>query len=252
MSRITNIISNIRTDLGDTNINRYTNDNLIRHLNTGINEFVLATKCLKERLYVGLNTSSAIYDVRPYALEFIRAEYMNKNIEAKSFSDLDRLDSEWQITVGTSIQFITFDHLSKGMFRIYPKVSGAMNIVTQNQTYGGLIDITIGDDDYQIPSIEDVEENIEQYLVLYIVKKPNAVTIDTLDSALELPAIYDAGLENYVKAMCLRSDTDAINRAYGNECLQLYTNYVDSAKVSETIGNNTINDRIIPYRSAFE
>lgn len=252
MSRITNIISNVRIDLGDEQSTRYSNDILIRHLNTAINEFILGTKCLKERLYVGLNTSSAIYDLRPYAIEFIRAEYNNRNIEAKSFTELDALDKDWQVTIGDSVKYITFDHLSKGMFRIYPRVSGAMNIVTQNQLYGGLIDITIGDDDYQIPSIEDVTENIEQYLVLYIVKKHSTVTISTENSSLEIPTEYDMALENYIKAMCLRSDTDALNRAYGNECLQLYLGYVEAAKVSETNVHNTIQDRIIAYRGAFE
>lgn len=252
MSRITNIISNVRIDLGDEQSTRYSNDILIRHLNTAINEFILGTKCLKERLYVGLNTSSAIYDLRPYAIEFIRAEYNNRNIEAKSFTELDAIDKDWQVTIGDSVKYITFDHLSKGMFRIYPRVSGAMNIVTQNQLYGGLIDITIGDDDYQIPSIEDVTENIEQYLVLYIVKKHGTVTLSTEDSSLEIPTEYDMALENYIKAMCLRSDTDALNRAYGNECLQLYLGYVEAAKVSETNVHNTIQDRIITYRGAFE
>lgn len=252
MSRITNIISNVRIDLGDEQSTRYSNDILIRHLNTAINEFILGTKCLKERLYVGLNTSSAIYDLRPYAIEFIRAEYNNRNIEAKSFTELDAIDKDWQVTIGDSVKYITFDHLSKGMFRIYPRVSGAMNIVTQNQLYGGLIDITIGDDDYQIPSIEDVTENIEQYLVLYIVKKHSTITLSTEDSSLEIPTEYDMALENYIKAMCLRSDTDALNRAYGNECLQLYLGYVEAAKVSETNVHNTIQDRIIAYRGAFE
>ena len=252
MSRITNIIGNVRIDLGDEQSTRYSNDILIRHLNTAINEFILGTKCLKERLYVGLNTSSAIYDLRPYAIEFIRAEYNNRNIEAKSFTELDAIDKDWQVTIGDSVKYITFDHLSKGMFRIYPRVSGAMDIVTQNQLYGGLIDITIGDDDYQIPSIEDVTENIEQYLVLYIVKKHSIVTISTENSSLEIPTEYDMALENYIKAMCLRSDTDALNRAYGNECLQLYLGYVEAAKVSETNIHNTIQDRIIAYRGAFE
>ena len=252
MSRIANILSNVRIDLGDKQSTRYSDTILVRHLNTAINEFIVGTECLKERLYVGLNTSSAIYDVRPYAIKFIRAEYNNRKIEAKSFTELDVVDKDWQVTIGDSVKYITFDHLSKGMFRIYPRVSGAMNIVTQNQQYGGLIDITIGDDDYQIPSIEDVTENIEQYLVIYIVKKHSTVTVNTIDTALEIPTEYDTALENYIKAMCLRSDTDAINRAYGNECLQLYLGYVEAAKISETLVNNTIQDRIINYRSAFE
>jgi hypothetical protein len=251
MSRITDIINNVRIDLGDTNSTRYSNDILIRHLNSAINDFVMATKCLKERIYVGLNYSSAIYDLRPYALDFIRAEYLGRAIEAKSFSDLDLIDHDWQSAIGTEVQYIAFDNLNKGMFRVYPRVEGAIDIISQNSLYGGLIDITIGDDDYQIPSLEDIDSNLAQYIVVYVVKKPNKVTINTLDSALEINSLYDNALEKYITAMCLRSDTDANNRAYGNEQLQLYSNYVTSAKNSESLANNRVVDRVIKYRGGF-
>ena len=251
MSRITNIITNVRIDLGDTSTQRYTNDLLIRHLNSAISDFVLATKCLRERIYVGLSVSAAIYDLRPYVLEFLRTEYMGKNIEAKSYMELDNIDINWQSATGTEVKYVTFDHLSKGYIRIYPRVEGSINIVTQNSLYGGLIDITIGDDDYQIPSIKDVESNLEQYLVLYVVKKPKVVNINTQDIDLELHEMYDKALELYITAMCLRSDTDAINRQYGNEQLQLYTNYVESCKISDSIDSNSVHDRIIEYRGAF-
>lgn len=251
MSRITNIISNVRIDLGDTNIQRYTDDILIRHLNSAISDFVLATKCLRERIYVGLSVSAAIYDLRPYVLEFIRTEYLGRNIEAKSYVELDKIDVDWQSATGTEVKYVTFDHLNKGMIRVYPRVEGAIDIVTQNSLYGGLIDITIGDDDYQIPSIEDVESNLDQYLIVYVIKKPKVITINTIDTDLELHSMYDKALELYVTAMCLRSDTDAVNRQYGNEQLQLYVNYVESCKNSESVDSNIIHDRIVEYRGAF-
>lgn len=252
MSRITNILDNVRIDLGDTKAERYTDDILIRHLNSAINDFVLATKCLKERIYVGLNYSSAIYDLRPYVLEFIRAEYKGRNIEAKSFVELDKINPDWQTATGNEVLYITFDHLSKGMFRVYPRVEGSMDIIHQNSLYGGLIDITIGDDDYQIPSIEDVESNLDKYIVLYVIKQPNTVAISTPDTSLEINKIYDTALETYIKAMCLRSDTDALNRQYGNEQLQLYANYVNSAKGSTANANNRVEDRVVQYRGGFQ
>lgn len=248
MSRITDIIQNVREDLGDSDSQRYTDAMLLRHLNTAISDFVLATKCLKERLYVGLNTNTAIYDLRPYVLEFIRAEYLGKNIESKSFTELDYISSNWQIETGTEVKYITFEHMSKGMFRIYPKVDGTLNNIEQNSLYGGIIDITIGDDDYQIPSIQDVENNIDKYLVMYIVKKPKVVTIT---SELETNEEYDKALELYVKHKCLISDTDAINRQYGAEQLQLYSAYIAQVTMSESMSNNVIDDRVIRYKGAF-
>lgn len=251
MSRINDIISNVRSDLGDADAHRYSNDLLIRHLNSAINDFIIATKCLKERIYLGLSVSSAIYDLSPYVVEFLRAEYLGKQVPVKSFTDLEKIDANWQSTIGTEVKYITYDNLRKGFLRIYPRVEGSLDIIQQNSMYGGLIDVTIGDDDYQIPSIVDVEQNLEQYLTLYVVKKPKIVTIDTTDLEFELHTSYDKALEYYVTAMCLRSDTDAINRQYGAEQLQLYVDYVKSC-TSSTVLNNSVQDRVINYRGAFE
>lgn len=252
MSRITNILSNVRVDLGDTSADRYTDDILIRHLNTAINEFILATKCLRATIYMGLSTSASIYDLRPYVLEFIRIEYLDKNIEAKSYDELDKIDPDWQSAIGTEVKYITFDHLSKGYIRVYPKVSGAIDIINQNSLYGGLIDITLGDEDYQIPSLSDVEENLEKYLVCRVVQKHPTVTINTVDADFKIDSVYDQALEAYVMFKCLKSDTDANNRAYANEQLQIYTNYVGDCKVNTAVDNNKVQDRIVKYRGAFE
>ena len=173
-----------------------------------------------------------------------------KNIEAKSFEELDKISSTWQDDIGSEVKYVTFEHMSKGMFRVYPKVDGAINNIEQTSLYGGLIDITIGDDDYQIPSILNVEENLDQYIVMYIVKKPLVVTIESID--LEIEPEWDKALEKYIAHRCLQSDTDAINRQYSLELLQQYTAYVSSATQSETLSNNRINNLIVPYRGGFQ
>lgn len=251
MSRVTSILNTVRLELGDIKAQRYTDDMLIAFLNNAIDDFVLATKCLKTRLYMGLSTSSAIYDLKNYVLEFERIEYNNKNIEAKSFMELDSINSEWQTEVGQEVLYVTFDHLPKGMIRVYPKVEGAIDNIEQNSLYGGLIDITIDDDIYQIPSIEDVEENLTKYLVLYVVKKPAIVTISTVDSALELQSIHDSALIHFIKYKALRSDTDANNRAYGNEELQLYANYINRNKIEVSMDNNIVHNREVKYNGGF-
>ena len=251
MSRITNLINSVRIDLGDINNPRYSDDILISYLNDGILDFVASTKCLKERIFMGLSVSNAIYDLRPYVLEVLRVEYMYNNIEAKSFSELDLANPDWQLEVGTEVKYVTFDNLPQGMLRVYPRITGALDIIEQNSLYGGIIDITINDDSYQIPSIADVEQNIEKYLILYCIKKPKVVTINTLDSALELNSTYDLALQHYIKYRCLRSDTDVNNRNYGNEELQLYTNYVNGIRNSNAKANNIVNDRIVRYNGGF-
>ena len=252
MSRITEILNNVREELGDVDTTRYTNDALIRYLNDGIKDFVGSTKCLKERIFMGLSTSNAIYDLRPYVLEINRVEYKYRPIEAKNFDELDKINPDWQSEIGTEVKYVTFEHLAQGMIRVYPRVSGAMDIIEQNSLYGGLIDITINDDTYQIPSISDVESNIEQYLILYGVKKPSIVTINTTDDNMEINSMYDIAMKHYIKYRCLRSDTDVNNRNYGNEELQLYANYITGAKLAYSKNNNTVKDRVVKYNGGFQ
>lgn len=252
MSRIDNILANVRSDLGDSNAERYSDTILLNHLNAGIMDFVSATKCLKERIYMGLSTSNSIYDLRPYVLEINRVEYMHSKIEAKTFEELDKIDPDWQIATGNEVQYVTFEHLAKGMLRVYPLVTGAINIINQNSLYGGLIDITINDDTYQIPSISDVEENLNQYLVLYCVKKPAIVTLYTEDKDMEIDISFDTALIHYIKYRCLRSDTDSNNRSYGNEEFQLYATYVNMSRNSEAIQHNKVKERVIRYNGGFQ
>jgi len=252
MSRITDMMDNIRIDLGDSTAQRYTDVILERHINRAISDFVIATKCLRERIYLELNSSSSIYDLRNYAIDFIRVEYLDKTILAKSYEELDIISDTWQSDTGEKVEYVTFDHLSKGMIRVYPIVTGSVDIITQPNLYGGLIDITIDESTYQIPSINDVEQNINQYLVCYIVKKPNTITKNTIDDDLELSIIYDKAIETYVTSLCLRSDTDAQNRSYANEQLQIYNNYVAECITEQSLDNNKLQDRVIKYRGAFD
>lgn len=251
MSRVSDIISNARITLNDADKQRYTDATLVKYLNDGIKDFVLTTKILRERIFVELNTTAAIYDVSPYVLDISRVQFMKKAITAKTNEQMDKIDSEWQLAEGEEVQHVIFNDMKKGSFRIYPRVTTAADIVDTNSLYGGLVDITINDDDYQIPSYEDVEQGLENYLILYVIKKPSKVTIDTEDSVFELADEYDLALEYFITSRALRSDTDSENRTFGGEQRQLYLGYVNEALNSSTTNYETVSDRVIEYRGAF-
>jgi len=248
MSRVQSIIDNARIVLSDTNKTRYSDPVLVKYLNDGLNDFVLNTKILKERLFLELNTTAAIYDLSPYVLEFLRFQFMTKVIPVMSQEELDKLDKDWQNTTGDEVKCVTLSDMKKGFLRIYPRVTKGADVIDQNSLYGGLVDITINDDDYQIPSINDIESGLENYLVVFVVKKPKTLTLSTTDSELELGSEYDLALEYYITARALRSDMDSLNRAFGAEQLQLYNNYVAEASLSNTTGNQSVGERVVNYR----
>ena len=248
MSRVLSILSKAREELGDTNNTRFTNSKLLEHLNDGIKDFILSTKSLKERLYVELASNVAIYDISKYALFVERVEYMNTKIDTLSFKELDSINTMWQYETGNVVKAITFEHQSKGAFRIYPRLNTVDNNIVSSSDYGILVDFSLDDDIVGIPSIIDVEQNLQAYLVLYVIKKPNVITLTTPDEELELDELYDKAFVHYIKAQCLRNDSDSNNRQFGNEELSAYAMYVVNNNKDFALDNQVSGDRIIQYK----
>lgn len=248
MSRVLSILSKAREELGDTNNTRFTDSKLLEHLNDGIKDFILSTKSLKERLYVELASNVAIYDISKYALFVERVEYMNTKIDTLSFTELDNINAMWQYETGNVVKAITFEHQSKGAFRIYPRLNTVDNNIVSSSDYGILVDFSLDDDIVGIPSIIDVEQNLQAYLVLYVIKKPNVITLTTPDEELELDELYDKAFVHYIKAQCLRNDSDSNNRQFGNEELSAYAMYVVNNNKDFALDNQVSGDRIIQYK----
>ena len=248
MSRVLSILSKAREELGDTNNTRFTDSKLLEHLNDGIKDFILSTKSLKERLYVELASNVAMYDISKYALFVERVEYMNTKIDTLSFTELDSINTMWQYETGNVVKAITFEHQSKGSFRIYPRLNTVDNNIVSSSDYGILVDFSLDDDIVGIPSIIDVEQNLQAYLVLYVIKKPNVITLTTPDEELELDELYDKAFVHYIKAQCLRNDSDSNNRQFGNEELSAYAMYVVNNNKDFALDNQVSGDRIIQYK----
>ena len=248
MSRVLSILSKAREELGDANNTRFTDSKLLEHLNDGIKDFILSTKSLKERLYVELASNVAIYDISKYALFVERVEYMNTKIDTLSFKELDSINAMWQYETGNVVKAITFEHQSKGAFRIYPRLNTVNNNIVSSSDYGILVDFSLDDDIVGIPSIIDVEQNLQAYLVLYVIKKPNIITLTTPDEELELDELYDKAFVHYIKAQCLRNDSDSNNRQFGNEELSAYAMYVVNNNKDFALDNQVSGDRIIQYK----
>ena len=248
MSRVLSILSKAREELGDANNTRFTDSKLLEHLNDGIKDFILSTKSLKERLYVELASNVAIYDISKYALFVERVEYMNTKIDTLSFKELDSINAMWQYETGNVVKAITFEHQSKGTFRIYPRLNTVNNNIVSSSDYGILVDFSLDDDILGIPSIIDVEQNLQAYLVLYVIKKPNVITLTTPDEELELDELYDKAFVHYIKAQCLRNDSDSNNRQFGNEELSAYAMYVVNNNKDFALDNQVSGDRIIQYK----
>lgn len=248
MARVQDILTNVRDILADPDKTRWDDPTLIRLLNVGIKDFVVATECLREKLFVELEENISTYDLSQYVLKFLRVQHMDIDISAKTHMELDKLDTNWQTTVGAELKHCTFDGLKSGSIRIYPILTNATNIVNQNSLYGGLIDITVIDNLFTLPTIGNASVSMSNYLTCYIVKKPNIVTLTTSDVDFELDSMYDRALEYFVSGNALRMDSDTINRQFGAEQIQLYSQYVNACTVTVSKSSSAVMTRTIPYR----
>jgi hypothetical protein len=249
MSRIENILANIRNDVSDEKETRWSDADILLKINQAVLDFVGKTKILKDTALIELETNQNFYDISDIALDILRVQYLNKTVHAITEQQLASLDPYWEDTVSSSFTHVVFEDLKKGSFKIYPKVEDlTLNIFEQNQPYGILIDITT---DINVYSLIEDATGIDKFMTVYYVKRPSIIEIDTLDEDIPLPEEYDKAIIFYTTGMLLRGDSDAQNRSFSAEQLQLYGNEVISASGTSSSNNNSVNSRQTSYNGGF-
>lgn len=250
MSRVTSILTKARRILSDRDSTRWSNTDLLDVLNEGLKHFVLHSKTLKRRSYMLIENNIGIYNVSAYASSIDRVQYLSTALEGTLSSAMDRLDPTWEDTVGTEPTKVIFDIYGNSVFRLYPKVTaGSANIITQNSFFGGLIDITVTDDLIDVPSVEDLEQDISKYVLVFYTGIPRDVAIDSLDIVLDIHINYDAALVAYITGQCLMFDQDSSSRELGVSQFKIYESYLSKAMLKGTTNNNTATEYIAEPRS---
>lgn len=253
MSRVESIYNRIRTNLNDQNEVRWPEPDIISSINEGILDFITRTKTLKSRLYIELEKNVNLYDVKDYAVDVIKVQFLNKTLGVKTEKDMTNINILWEDIVGLEVKYVIFDDLNKGEFKTYPRVSElTANIITSNSDYGALIDINTDSEIFNLINAEDIAQSVNKYLTVFIVKRPEIITLATIDSVMELDANYDTAIVFYVTGMLLRGDSDAQNRSFSAEQLLLYEGYVKNGSSSSEKSNNSINNRVTQYNGGFQ
>lgn len=247
MARVEDLLLRARRDiLADTQTTRWSNDTLLSHLTSGVNDFLLRTKVTKSIFYVSLESNIGVYNIKDYSQQIVRVQFMEKSLEIKTSKDMDALDAEWENTIGLEPKYVIFDNLPQGTFRVYPKVTDTnVSVTVANQLYGGVIDIEVTDDLFRLPTESAVTILNAKYLKVTYIKKQNKVALDTI---LDLDTMYDDALLYYISGMALRNDADTQNRAFGAEQLKLYDSIVAVAKGNESVSNNALSSVTTGYK----
>lgn len=233
------VITDVRDVLADTGGTRYSDALLLRLLNEAVRNFVISTRFLKQKAFIAIEQGITVYNMSAYAITIDRVQYLNKALEVKTEEEMDIINPDWELEVGLEPKYVIFDNLQAGTFKIYPKVfETAADIITQNQAYGGLIDITITDDLLYLPGITNIAFNAVKYLAVYYIEAP--ATITQLTDTIKLNKVWIPALVAYVSGQALRLDSDAQSRQFGAEQLSIYDRYVSRAKAQDANINNTM------------
>lgn len=244
---VEDILISTRDILADQEKSRWEDSHLIRILNDGIANFTIHTSYAKSKVFIGLELGISTYDLSNYAINLDRVSYKGIPLPAKSEEELDRINPNWEDEEGEEPLYVCFENLRQGVFKIYPKVNNlAYDVITQNQSYGGLIDITIDEELFLLPEITNISFGTNKYVTVNYIDKPIAVT--TLTDTINIPEIYKAAMVAFVSGMALRANQDTINRQYGTEQLAIYDSYVTKALGKEAKANNTFHNRQVEYR----
>lgn len=247
MLQVSEVFNSARIVLADKGKVRWTEDDLIDFLNDALDNLAINSNYTKTRSYIEIENGIAIYDISDYAITIDRVEYLNSVLVAKSAEEMDKLDLTWVDTEGTTPQFVIFDNLPEGSFRIYPRITaGAANIITQNQLYGGLIDITCVDDLYNLPASDNLAFQDSKYLVVHYTAKPQRIT--SVNDTIDIMPSWKGALVAFITGMALRADKDTQSRQFGAEQLSIYDAYLKRVSTIISTASNSMQVRTIPYR----
>lgn len=251
MSRVSQLVIDVRSILSDPSGDRYSTDRLISLYNQCLKDIIIQTNMLQGKAFVEIEANINTYKMPGEVLKINRVQYLDTRLPIVSHDKMDELDYLWETRTGETVSHIVTNLLNAGTFKLYPRiVDTTMDYITSNSPYGIIVDLTTFDDIYNLPNIAQIND-IPKYLVVYYTKVPDTVTIDTLDTELQISSVWDNSIIHYIAGMALRDDADQQNRTFGNEELQLYAVGINNIIKREMVNNTSNQNAYVSYQGAF-
>ena len=251
MSRVSQLVIDVRSILSDQAGDRYSTDRLISLYNQCLKDIIIQTNMLQGKAFVAIESNINTYKMPGEVLKINRVQYLDIALPIISHDKMDELDYLWETKTGDTVSHIVTNLLNAGTFKLYPRITDTtLDYITTNSPYGIIVDLTTFDDVYSLPNISQLNA-IPKYLVVYYTKLPDIITINTLDSMLQLSSAWDNTIIHYIAGMALRDDADQQNRAFGNEELKLYTVGIANIIKREMVNNTSNQNSYISYQGGF-
>lgn len=257
---IPSILSLVRDRLADPNKQRWSDDRLLRLLDSAQKDFARQTECFKGTFSLPLLANKAVYTLPADCWRIMRAHFYGVNLPLYSYERMDSLDTSWYTRTGPEVKAVVFDKRNETEIRFYPIMDESVldNVYTfENETdvdyAGGDLGVVTAIDDFTFNSpygavtelfsvdiqhdemntaygvVTDIAEANSNVDIIYI-RDPKTIT--SVTDTLEIGSRWEQAMENYVVGNCFLDDLDTQYQARGATALQLYDRELKVAKTA--------------------
>ena len=274
MGRIADILVRVRDTLSDPTGSRWSDARLLRLIDEAQIDIAVKNNLLRTKVTQIVAKDKVVYSLPADAVRMTRAVFADgSRLPIKSHDDMDLKDPVWEVTTGSTVQYLVFDKLNPGEFKLYPipAVTPEVEDFTFNSLYGAVVTITndsIINNYGVVANITDTPalsssfnsphglvadmSTLEVGLIIYYNRRPIEVNaIDTTESYLEIHNIYDKAIKHYAIGMAWRDDQDTQNRALGKEELGFYAMEFVEAKSNSSSDNLSASKQATTYNDGF-
>ena len=250
MSRVSKLISDIRSELADPKEERWSDTRLLTLLSQAQTEIAVETRVIVARKTIPVVAGQREYFIDENTELLLRAYAERGDIEMLSHFEMDDYKADWETITGPTVERIVYDLLTPNRIIVYPipELSAGSDVYTfeageSNPFVGGeLLGVVTGIDNYSFNSPYGVVTKLTQpgieetfnspfgvvtdisvstgSLKLQYAKRPAELT--NMNADLELSDSFRKAMLHLVCSNALTADIDAKANALADKHYQLY------------------------------
>lgn len=142
MSRLDNLIRNIRYTLADPNADRWSNDRLLALIDEAQLDICQRAKVLRAKVSIPVIDGQAEYKLPDDVLLIDRVLLDNQAIELVSHNTLDNATEKWEVATGQVVKCV-YDKQNRANIRLYPTPAmGSGADLTFSKGYSQVLSVT--------------------------------------------------------------------------------------------------------------
>lgn len=261
MTRAAAVLAEARRILADPNGSRWSDDRLLAILNQQQHYLASVSKVLQASTLAAVTPYTSTLVLPKNVETILRVEWDKLPLKLMSYAEMDQHYGDWQDTVGDTPKAAVYNLHMPGSIRIWPTMSwpslepyglltgvgeGTLSdVLGTSETIEG--SVAIGDIEFGIVTTIDVPE---YKLKVYYTFKPANITNPVLQE-LELPALFDSALLQFLVSYAYRDNVDTQSRDLANDHFSLGQTALIAARENKIIDYTTTTHYNVNYVGAF-